>query len=327
VFEANALNQVLCIGELLIDLIASDASTSLEDASSLVARPGGAPANVAVALARLGVPSAFCGVVGNDPFGRRLLHTLDANGVGTASLRLTDEDDTTIAFAWKNERGDGEFRLLRLADRLLNIDDIDDAHIASVAAIVVGSVALAVNPSRIAIEHAVEIATEKEVPICVDVNIRPSMWFSAKVARELITPTIESATLLKLSVDDARFLFDTGDNLNMIFAELNSLARPFTILTDGARGAWFAKQTSEGPWFEHVPPFPVHAVEPTGAGDAFTAAIISRLITNSWSTLDEDDIRFASAAGAFTTTRQGAIDSLPTLAEVNAFMNANTINS
>jgi fructokinase len=148
---------VLCIGELLIDLIASDASTSLEDAGTFVARPGGAPANVAVALARLGVPSAFCGVVGNDPFGRRLLHTLEANGVGTAPLRLTDEENTTIAFAWKNERGDGEFRVLRLADRLLNIDDIDDANIALAAAIVVGSVALAVNPSRVAIEHAVEI--------------------------------------------------------------------------------------------------------------------------------------------------------------------------
>jgi fructokinase len=317
------LNPVLCIGELLIDLIASDGSTSLENAGAFVARPGGAPANVAVALARLGVPSAFCGVVGNDPFGKRLRGILDSNNVDTWRLRLSDEEDTTIAFAWKNERGDGEFHLLRLADRLVNIDDIDDSAIESTVAIVIGSVALAADPSRVAIEHAVEIATERDVPICVDVNIRPSMWFSAESARIFLGPLIKSATLLKLSVDDARFLFETGDDFDSIFAELNALARPFTVLTDGARGAWFAKRTAEGPWFEHVSAFQVEAVEPTGAGDAFTAAIISRLIANNWSSLDEDDVRFASAAGALTTTRPGAIDSLPTLAEVSAFMEGN----
>jgi len=149
------------------------------------------------------------------------------------------------------------------------------------------------------------------------------MWTSAETARKSIVPLLGTATLLKLSVDDARFLFDTGDNLEVIFAELNGLARPFTVLTDGARGAWFAKQTLEGPWFEHVPPFDVQAAEPTGAGDAFTAAIISRLIANNWASIDEDDVRFASAAGALTTTRAGAIDSLPILEEVTKFLKVN----
>jgi sugar/nucleoside kinase (ribokinase family) len=314
---------VLCIGELLIDFIASDDATSLENAESFVARPGGAPANVAVALARLGVASAFCGVVGDDPFGRRLRNALDANDVGTSNLRLTDEADTTIAFAWKNERGDGEFRLLRLADRLLDLKDINWANIESTGAIVVGSVSLAAEPSRFAIQHAIQIAKEEDVPICVDVNIRPSMWPSPDAARELLSPLIASATVLKLSVDDARYLFATGDNLDLVFAELNGLARPFMVLTDGARGAWFAKQTSEGPWFEHIPPYPVDAIEPTGAGDAFTAAIISRLIAKGWSALDEDDVRFASAAGALTTTRTGAIDSLPRSDEIQAFVESN----
>jgi sugar/nucleoside kinase (ribokinase family) len=316
------LNPVLCIGELLIDFIASDNATTLEAAELFVARPGGAPANVAVALARLGVPSAFCGVVGDDPFGRRLRETLNSNGVGTSSLRQTNEDDTTIAFAWKNERGDGEFRILRLADRLINIDDIDGAALDLTAAIVVGSVSLAANPARVAVEHALQIATEKNIPICVDVNIRPSMWFSPEVARLVVSPVIESATLLKMSVDDARFLFDLeiDGNPDLIFAELHQLARPFTVLTDGSRGAWFALSTGE---YTYVPPFPVQAVEPTGAGDAFSAAIISRLIRNGWSRLDADDVRFASAAGALTTTRQGAIDSLPTKEEVQSFLSAN----
>ena len=100
----------LSIGETLIDLIAADGSTQLQDVNQFVARPGGAPANAAVGLARLGVPSAFCGVVGADPFGDRLRSTLAAAGVDVSRLRATDEADTTIAFAWKDARGDGHFR-------------------------------------------------------------------------------------------------------------------------------------------------------------------------------------------------------------------------
>jgi fructokinase len=314
------VTSVLSIGEVLIDLIASDESTSLENAGAFVARPGGAPANVAVALARLGVPSAFCGVIGDDPFGRRLRTTLDADSVDTSRLRSTKEADTTIAFAWKDERGDGHFRILRLADPMLNVQDIERAGIDGTSAIVLGSVSLTEEPSRSAIDRAIEIATDASVPICVDVNMRPTLWSSPEAARVACEPLIRAATLLKLSLDDTRFLFETGDDFEAAFAHLNGLGRPFTVLTDGARGAWFARQTAEGPWFEHIPPFAVDAIEPTGAGDAFTAAIISRLIANNWRSLEVDDVRFASAAGALTTTRRGAIDSLPTAREVESFV-------
>jgi sugar/nucleoside kinase (ribokinase family) len=311
---------VLSIGEVLIDLIASDESTSLENAGAFVARSGGAPANVAVALARLGAPSGFCGVIGDDPFGKRLRTTLEANSVNTSRLRSTTEADTTIAFAWKNERGDGHFRILRMADRLLNVEDVEQAGIKQSAAIVLGSVSLTEEPSKTAINRAIEVATNAGVPICVDVNVRPSLWTSAEAAWEACEPVLRAATLLKLSLDDVRFLFGTKDDLEAAFALLNGLNRPFTVLTDGARGAWFARQTVEGPWFEHVPPFAVKAIEPTGAGDAFTAAIISRLIAAKWRSLEMDDVLFASAAGALTTTRRGAIDSLPTAEDIKAFL-------
>jgi sugar/nucleoside kinase (ribokinase family) len=313
---------VLSIGEVLIDLIASDESTSLEDASSFVARPGGAPANVAVALSRLGAPSAFCGVIGDDPFGKRLRTTLEDEAVDTSRLRSTTDADTTIAFAWKDDRGDGYFRILRMADRLLSVEDIELAAIDQSAAIVIGSVSLTEEPSRSAIYRAIEVATNAGVPICVDVNMRQTLWFSAKAAREACEPLLRAATLLKLSMDDIRFLFGTEDDFDASFSHLNGLNRPFSVLTDGARGAWFARQTAEGPWFEHVPPFAVEAIEPTGAGDAFTAAIVSRLIASNWRSLEVDDVRFASAAGALTTTRRGAIDSLPTAQEVESFLHS-----
>jgi fructokinase len=124
-----SVRPVLSFGETLIDLISSDNANRLEDVTSFAVRVGGAPANVVVALARLGVPSAFCGVVGNDPFASRLRTTLSANNVDLSRLRGTNEADTTIAFAWKDERGDGHFRLIRMADRLLDIRDVDDARI------------------------------------------------------------------------------------------------------------------------------------------------------------------------------------------------------
>src|SRR4051812_12478140 len=167
-----AAQLVLSFGETLIDLIASDGSTALEEAASFVARPGGAPANAAVALSRIGVASGFCGVIGNDPFGAKLRATLSADNVDISRLRGTDEADTTIAFAWKDARGDGHFRLLRMADRLLDLPDVAAANVQDAAAIVVGSVALSAEPSRGAVTEAVRISASAGVPICFDVNMR-----------------------------------------------------------------------------------------------------------------------------------------------------------
>jgi fructokinase len=307
---------VLCAGEMLIDLIVSDSSTQLQDAEKFEARPGGAPANVAVALARLGVKSAFCGVVGFDPFGTKLRSTLDENRVDTSRLRETFDADTTIAFAWKDPRGDGQFRLLRLADRLLSPGDIVAAGIEEVEALVVGSVALAAEPSYSAIMRAVEIADTASVPICFDVNIRPTMWTDLAVARAACEPVLTRATLLKLSLDDACFLFGI-DSAGTAWERLHSLGIPFIVLTDGSRGSWFAVKSDRD---QFVSAFTVDAIDPTGAGDAYTAAIISRLIARNWQTLTADDIVFASAVGALTTTRRGAMEALPTIAEVEAFI-------
>src|ERR687894_2464070 len=110
--------QVLAIGEVLVDFIVADSATSLESAETFVARSGGAPANASVAMARLGLASAFCGVVGDDQFGSRLQAELAAEGVDTSRLRQSNEAATTLAFAWKDPDGDGHFRLLRGADAL-----------------------------------------------------------------------------------------------------------------------------------------------------------------------------------------------------------------
>lgn len=305
---------VLSLGEVLIDMIVSDGSPTLEDAGEFVARPGGAPANVAVALRRLGVPSAFCGAVGDDPFGARLRRVLLAEEVDTGSLKVVPGESTTLAFAWKDERGDGHFRLVRLADVLLSELDVEQAAIPDRAAIIIGSVALTASPSREAIYRAVELASDAGVPVCFDVNMRPSLWESAARAREICQPVLDRTTILKLSVDDAEVLFGLRDPDEIFAARVGSDV--VRLLTDGSRGAWFRSESGE---VEHVPAYSIEPVEPTGAGDAFTAAVVNRYLSTQRAPT-RDDIAFASAAGAITATRIGAIESLPTRAEIEQFL-------
>jgi fructokinase len=319
----SEVSPVLSFGELLIDLIVTGSATSLVDVDTLAVRPGGAPANVAVALARQGVSSALCSVVGHDPFGERLLCVLDANGVDRSRVRQDAGTDTTLAFAWKDQRGDGHFRLLRQADVLLDVGDVEAAGIAGMAAVVVGSVSLSEQPSRTAIEHAVERATDAEIPVCFDVNMRPTIWPDVQTARRACAQILPSATLLKLSLDDAKVLLDLDnpEDITMVFDALGDYGCAYIVLTDGARGAWFSNRLEDGYTDPvHLPAFDIEAVEPTGAGDAFMAATISRLIARDWQPLTVDDVRYASAAGALTTTRPGAIDSFPTRAEIDAFL-------
>ena len=321
------MGQVLAIGEVLIDLIATGDATSLLDVETLAVRPGGAPANVAVALAKQGLDASLCAVVGNDPFGERLIRVLETNGVDHSRVRQDALADTTLALAWKDARGDGHFRLLRQADIRLDITDIDAAGIEKRNAIVVGSCSLSHQPSRSAIERAVHLAFKQQVPVCFDVNIRPTIWADRQTAWAACEPILRASTLIKLSMDDARFLFELS--IDATPKEINELLGPFAtkfiVVTDGARGAWFSNMTGgrhTPP--EFVPAFTVDAKEPTGAGDAFTAAIIVRLIENNWAALSVEDVRYASAAGALTTTREGAIDSLPTGVEIQEFLDTST---
>jgi len=315
---------ILSIGEILIDLIATDGVTSLENAEQFIARAGGAPANVAVAAARQGLPSAFCGVCGSDPFGRKLRKLLRENGVDDASLRSADREATSLAFAWKDERGDGKFQLLRLADRLLDIEDIEQARIPERAAIVLGSVALSEQPSRSAIHRAAEIAFTAGIPVCLDLNVRPSLWASTGDLKAALEPLWSKTTLLKLSLDDAHALDDVELSPESIFAWAFGLGAKHVVLTDGARGCWFPGE-SRIP--EHLPAFAIDSIEPTGAGDAFTAGILGRLIANNWRGITREDAAFAAAAGAITATRRGAIESLPSHGEIAQFLDAQGANS
>jgi fructokinase len=315
---AEKLNtgQILAMGEVLVDFIVADGATALDSAETFAARSGGAPANASVAVARLGLASAFCGVVGDDPFGSRLQAELAAEGVDTSRLRQSNEASTTLAFAWKDPSGDGHFWLLRGADALLGEADVATAGVAKLGALVVGSVALSAQPSRSAIEQAVGLAHQSGVPVVFDVNLRPSLWSDLTNARPACEEVARRSRLVKLSLDDASGLYGRHITPDAAIESVLSLGTNMVVLTDGERGCWF----NSGSSITFVPAFRVEAVEPTGAGDAFTAAIVARSLASGWAPLSVDNVRYAAAAGALATTRPGAWDGLPNRAQLDAFL-------
>jgi fructokinase len=307
---------VVALGEVLVDLIAPS-GVSLLDADNLGIREGGAPANVAVALARLGIPSQLRAVVGDDPFGERLVNRLRIEGVDVTRIRIAEGEPTTLALAWSDARGDGHFRLLRLADRLLSPEDVTRESLEGVEALAVGSVAMCAEPAKTAVLTAVRHAGELGVPVVVDLNIRPGQVPMDDLRMSAVA-LISAATVLKLSVDDARHLWG-ATTIEETSRAIDRFSPDIAVITDGSRGA--ALRTTEGLLSREV--FAVDAVEPTGAGDAFTAAFVSRMIDRGWNGADDGDLRFAMAAGALATTRPGALDGLPGRDEIERFLRVN----
>ncbi len=307
---------IVCLGEILIDLIAPPGET-LATAQTFAIREGGAPLNAAVALARLGVPVRFAGAVGDDPFGLRLRELVVQEGIDDRALRTIPGETTSIAYAWRDDRGDGHFHLVRLADRLLDTETVALADVQNAAAILIGSVALAASPSREAVLAAMALAAAANVPVVFDVNVRPTLWPDTSTLLAACEPVLQAATVLKMSLDDTTHLWDAAAPETVAEAVRHYPAQ-VVVLTDGSRGVYRIDPASGG--IEHFPVFAVDAIDPTGAGDAFTAALVSRLVANAWLTPTDDDIQFAMGAGALATTRQGAIAALPTRSDLEAFL-------
>lgn len=306
------MKPVVSIGECLIDLIAPKGS-DLVSGDSLVIREGGAPANVAVGLARLGVPTQMRTVLGDDPFGERLRSKLESEGIDLSHVRIAEDLPTTIALAWADAQGDGHFRIHRHADRLLSPDDM---VFEDVEAVVFGSVSMCASPSVDAVLTAIRVAGEQSIPLVFDVNVRPGL-IPMDDLRMRVMAGLTASTVVKLSVDDARHLWG-ADSLEAAADMLDRIDPPVAVITDGSRGALL--RVGEQRIRQRV--FAVDAIEPTGAGDAFTSGFVYRMIQRNWQGADVDDLRFAMGSGALATTKPGAMDGLPTLEQVTEFLNA-----
>ncbi len=317
--------EVVCLGEALVDLVSMAPGLGLHRAPTFRKAAGGAPANVAVGVARLGYRAALLGAVGDDALGRFLVeelrrHRVDVGGVarlpdrrtGLALVDLTPEGEPDFLFY-----GDRPAHLgLRLSRAML-------ARLRRARVFHYGSMTLIASPSRRATLRAVREARAVGAFCTYDPNLRAALWPGPRTARRWLGAGLAGADCVKLNAEELRFLTGEAD----VAAGLRILARKglgLVVATLGADGCAYAGVAGEG----RVPGFPVKAVDTTGAGDAFAAALIAGLldaagdrpVTVPDRARLEHVLAFANAAAALSTERRGAIPSLATRRRVIALL-------
>ena len=311
------MGKIVALGEVVSDIYRGEGSSDVE--LPFTARPGGAPANVAVAAARLGSEAAFVGSVGEDLFGDLILRTLEAEGVDTSAVRRCEPPTrTSIAFV-EISGGERSFTFYRsdpAADELLSAEDVSEEALSWASFVNFGSIPLIKDPARSAIHRAVELAEELDIPVAFDVNFREHLWESAEAAREVVNPLLERSQIVKLSDDEISPLLGTqrAEEAAKILLD-RGVALVFVSL--GPEGAFYATKDFEG----EVPSFEAEVLDPTGAGDAFLAAALVCLSEGEW---DEETVRKAArrgtAAGTIACTDYGAMRALPTKDELDRFL-------
>lgn len=320
----------VCFGELLIDMVCDVPDASLQEAPRFLKAPGGAPANVAVGLARLGVDTGFVGQVGADPFGEWLAGILAAERVDISHLHRSATARTTIAFVATRRDGRKDICFYRNpgADAQLQPGDIKKSLLNGARVLHCGSVSLSQSPCREAQFHAVELAVEKGVLVSYDPNWRPSLWPDHAQARRTVWEMIPFSTIVKIADEEWEFVTGTHD-WEEGAQRIRELGPRLVVVTRGPNGAWFNCEDGSG----MVHGYSVPAIDTLGAGDSFVAGMLYQLLQAS--SLDDvltvdrlrEILQFANACGAIATLSPGAIPGLPTLAQVRDFQHTRRPNT
>ncbi|KAH8483220.1 hypothetical protein H0E87_027845 [Populus deltoides] len=319
--ETKDSSLVVCFGEMLIDFVPTISGLSLADAPAFKKAPGGAPANVAVGIARLGGSSAFIGKVGEDEFGYMLAEILKENNVNSEGMRFDPGARTALAFVTLRSDGEREFMFYRnpSADMLLQEAELDLDLIRKAKIFHYGSISLITEPCKSAHIAAAKAAKDAGVVLSYDPNLRLPLWPSAESAREGILSIWDTADIIKISEEEISFLTKGEDPYDD--AVVRKLCHPnhkLLLVTEGPEGCRYYTKEFNG----RVKGLKVDAVDTTGAGDAFVAGILSQLAKDLSLLQNEDRLRealmFANACGALTVKERGAIPALPTREAVHS---------
>ena len=314
---------IVCLGELLVDMFPAELGRRLVEVSAFRPKPGGAPANVAVAAVRLGARSAFIGKVGDEAFGHHLADVLRQEAVDVRGMRFDEEARTGMAFIAMPDENTSEFVFYRNpgADMRLRADELDRELLQETRAFHFGSLSLGQEPSRSATMEAVRVAREAGALISFDVNYRPTLWNSPQEAYDRIMATVPHVDLLKVNEVELALLAGSED-LDAASKALLEQGPDLCVVTLGPEGSYF--QVAGGG--EHVPPFKVQTVDATGCGDAFVAGLLCQLVVGAeWReqlspARMREVLRYANAVGALTALTQGVIPALPTADQVDEFL-------
>ena len=318
---------VICLGEVLVDMFSMGVGEPLEKAPSFLPVPGGAPANVAIGLAKLGVDSALISKVGDDPFGRLLRSVILQNRVDISQLKVDRESRTTLAFISTREDGERDFCFYRNpgADMMLSAEEISEEFIKTARVFHYGSISMICDPSYSATLKALEYAKKYGLVISYDPNVRLSLWDSENQVKQRIIEGLHNSDLVKLNNDELEFITGISD-IKQGSDILLKYGPEMVVVTQGDKGSFF----NNGRTCSFVESYKVHTIDTTGCGDSFTSAILAKFLQKIKQGKDpfdldceemEDILRFADAAGALTATKKGVIPSLPTQEDLRIFLN------
>ena len=268
------MKKVVAIGELLIDFVPQQKGCALDEVTHFERVAGGAPANVAAAVARLGGNAAMISQVGEDAFGTHILKVLRSNGVDTSYVFRTGRANTGLAFVSLDATGNREFSFFRnpSADLFLEEGQIVPEMFADCAALHFCSVDLVDWPVKAAHRRAVALAKQAGALISFDPNVRLPLWSSPADCQAAIREFLPSADLVKLSDDEVEFV--TGCTDERAAAEkLFGMGCRLLIVTRGAAGS--AAYTPHAEGFAETIRVPV--TDTTGAGDSFIGSFLYQL--------------------------------------------------
>jgi len=314
------MGRIVSLGEVVADIYREGEGTGM--GMPFTARPGGSPANKAVAIARLGSPSAFVGAVGTDLFGDFALKALQGEGVDVSGVvRQEQPTRTSIAFVELSPSGDREFTFYRstpAADELLEPGDVPEEVLRGASFLNFGSIPLIREPISSATHRAVDLAEELNVSVAFDVNFREHLWSSSEEAKGAIDPLFDRSRIVKLSQEELEPLFGT-QSAEEAAASLMDRGVSLVLVSAGERDSLYATEDFAGT----VPAFEVEAVDTTGAGDAFFAVALEHLAQaeGEWSEeLVREAARRGSAAGAIICTGFGGMEALPDRETLDRFL-------
>lgn len=321
------MQPILCFGEALIDFHAQG-SDERGFAQQFVPFAGGAPANVAVAVARLGGDARFAGMLGKDRFGDFLLDRLQHEGVGTQDVARTGEANTALAFVTHDAKGERSFSFYRppSADLLFRAEHFSNETFADVAIFHVCSNSLTDPALAEATYAGMRRAREAGALVSFDMNLRPALWPHGGEPHPALWKALHLADVVKLSAEELAFIAvdDEEAALEMLWQGHATLL----IVTDGNRPMRWFHPDMDG----ELPCYSVPMVDATAAGDAFVGGLLYQLATLEGRGVERLQplltslphlhavLRYAAACGAIAVGRQGSFTAMPTDAETRHFM-------
>lgn len=297
------MSKIWVTGDAVVDLIPDTESTYLKC-------PGGAPANVAVAISRLGGNSAFFGRVGQDPLGRFMRATLAQEQVNTDYMLLDEAQRTSTVIVDLDDSGERSFTFMvkPSADQFLIPADIPE--FAQGEWLHVCSIALANEPSRSSTLKAMQDIKAAGGFVSFDPNLREEVWANPEELKPVVRQAIELADVVKFSDDELLFLTDT-DSLEAGLEAIKAFNNTLVLITQGAKGALVVFEGEQ----ELIAGQAVKPIDTTGAGDAFVGGLLARLAQqNEWANKEaiHSAVNWANGCGALATTQKGAMTALPT---------------